>query len=276
MALETIACPYCGSANARPWAQERGFTVVRCECRLLFVNPRPTQDLIHTAVSTGVHGEEAGGLVAIARRSPSKIPRYRRVFAHMFPDVWSRSEPISWLDVGSGYGEILEAIAPLAPAGSHLEGLEPMGPKAEVARSRGLTITEDYLRRDHLKVDFVSSIDVFSHIPDYAKFLDDIRAVLNPRGEVFIETGNLADLEQRIEFPEELGVPDHLVFAGEKHLVGFLDRAGFDLVKLETVRVDGILHFAKTVAKKILGRPVQVNMPYTSKYRQLLIRARLR
>jgi SAM-dependent methyltransferase len=278
MAIEVIDCPYCGSSEYSAWAEERGFTTVRCRCGLLYVNPRPTPDSIHAAVSTGIHAEEAEGLNAIARRDGPKVARYRSIFSRMFADVWARREPISWLDVGAGYGEVVEAVVGLAPAGSRVEGLEPMHPKAAEARRRGLTVEEDYLRSTHAKVGFISSINVFSHIPDYGGFLSDVRDVLLPRGELFIETGNLADLDDRNSFPGPLGVPDHLVFAGMNHIRGFLDRSGFDIVKVEQVRSDDVLNFAKNIVKRILRPRVSysIGLPYTSPYRQLMVRARLR
>jgi hypothetical protein len=70
--------------------------------------------------------------------------------------------------------------------------------------------------------------------------------------------------------------PSHIVFAGEKHIRGYLERAGFDVVKVQAERVDTASDFVKNVAKILLGRPFLLRMPYTSRYRQLLVRARLR
>ena len=274
--MEAIACPYCGVRDDEPWAHERGFTTVRCRpCGFLYLNPRPNAEAIDAAVRTGMHGEVAQNLNVVARRRRAKIIQYRDVFARLFDDVWKRGEPVSWLDVGAGYGEIVEAVTSLVPPGSSVEGVEPMAPKASQARARGLNVTQGYLQSNHAKVDIVSMIDVFSHIPSFGTFLLDVRNVLKPTGEVFMETGNLADLDRREDFPGELGLPDHLAFAGEAHLLGFLERAGFELVRIEKVRVDGVINTAKSIAKKILGRPVLLRMPYSSRYRQLLIRARL-
>jgi SAM-dependent methyltransferase len=151
-----------------------------------------------------------------------------------------------------------------------------MRPKAEHARARGLAIVEDYLRPGRDEVDFVSVVDVFSHIPDFDRFLGDVRSVLSPCGEIFVETGNLADLADRQEFPGELGLPDHLVFAGEVHLRGYLERAGFEIVRVERARIDGVANLVKNAVKKLIGRPAVLGVPYTSDYRQLLVRARLR
>jgi SAM-dependent methyltransferase len=275
--MEVVPCPYCGSAERRLWATELGFAAVRCvQCALIYVSPRPSQKLITAAVRTGAHGAEADGLRVVSRRVPSKVGRYQHLLGRLFDDVWRANRPISWVDVGAGYGEVVEAVGRLAPQGSVIEGLEPMAPKAADARARGLPVVEDYLRSTHAKVGFISLVDVFSHIPDFSDFLADISAVLEPHGEIFIETGNLADLQRRDEFPGELGLPDHLVFAGEEQLRGFLERAGFEIVRVERLRIDGVVNLLKNFVKKTIGRPAQIRLPYRSKYRQLLIRARLR
>lgn len=273
--VEIIDCPYCGSRDYSMWAEERGFTAVRCtNCAFIYVNPRPTLELINLAVKTGVH--EAQKLNVKTRRIDARVARYRRVFSRLFADVWRSGEPVSWLDLGAGYGEIVEAVGELAPAGSQVEGVEPMKHKAVQAMARGLAITEGYLRPTHPKVGFISVVDVFSHIPHFGKFLVDVKSVLLPGGEIFIETGNLANLNCRDDFPGELGLPDHLVFAGEEHLYGYLEKAGFELLRTERVRVDGVTNFAKNLVKKLLGRPVKLGLPYRSSYRSLMVRARLR
>ena len=275
--METIVCPYCGGNDYTYWAQELSFTAVRCKnCALIYVNPRPTLASINAAVESGVHGEETQHLDVKSRRVSSKVLRYQKIFARMFDDVWKIGHPLSWLDVGAGYGEVVEAVVSLAPSGSQIKGLEPMKFKAEQARSRGLLITEDYLDSSHPKVNIISAINVFSHIPDFNKFLSDVRSVLEPRGEIFIETGNLADLKNRDEFPGELGLPDHLVFTGESHLRGYIEQAGFETVRIEKIRIDNALYLVKNIAKRILGKPVLLRVPYTSTYRQLMVRARLR
>lgn len=275
--LESVPCPYCRSDRHVHWANENGFAAVRClECGLLYCNPRPSVELIDSAVRTGAHGPEAQGLVVTARRIGAKVGRYRGVFSAMFGDLWRAGQPVSWLDVGAGYGEILEAVTALAPTGSRITGLEPMLPKAEAARARGLHIVQDYLRPGHPRVQVISLVDVFSHIPDFGQLLQDVRETLEPGGQVFIETGNLADLDRREQFPYELGLPDHLVFAGEKHLLGYLDRAGFDIVEIRRWRIDGLVNLAKNVVKRLIGRPAAFGLPYTSAYRQIQIRARLR
>jgi SAM-dependent methyltransferase/ribosomal protein S27E len=274
-ALELVRCPNCGSTESAAWAIERGFHAVRCaRCALIFVNPRPGREYIQAAVVGGAHGHADGRMDVSARRMGSKVGRYRRVLGRLFSDLWSAEAPVSWLDVGAGYGELVEAVMGLAPKGSIIEGLEPMKPKADDAKRRGLPVSQEWLSPGRPKVDVVSLVDVFSHIPDFNEILADVRSVLRPGGHLFLETGNLADLETRDQFPNELGLPDHLVFAGEEQIRGFLERARFQIVQIERARFDGVVNFFKCIAKKAIGRPVAIQIPYRSKYRQLLIRAR--
>ena len=190
----------------------------------------------------------------------------------MFDDVWKRKEGLSWLDIGAGYGEVVEAVTALAPPGSKIEGLEPMEPKREVALARGLTVRDCYLSAEKGEFDFVSLINVFSHIPDFPEFLGDLKKVLPVGGEFFLETGDFSDLDVS-ELTNELNLPDHLVFANEKNLTECLTRAGFTVVGVKKERMDTVLHCTKLIVKTLIGRKVSLAFPYRSRYRAMMIRA---
>jgi 2-polyprenyl-3-methyl-5-hydroxy-6-metoxy-1,4-benzoquinol methylase len=273
---EIINCPYCDESKSSPWASEYGFTAVKCfECGLVYVNPRPVQSLIREAVETGVHSNVEHGRTVIARRVGTKVARYKKLISIMFRDIWCSQKTISWLDVGAGYGELVEAITAIAPPGSIIEGIEPMKPKVENARGRGLKVREKFVSEIREKYDFVSIINIFSHIPDFRAFLKDLKNVIKTGGELLIETGNIGDLVHRREVPSELNLPDHLVFAGEKNVIGYLTEADFTIVSTRRMRRDGIINFAKNIVKKLIGRHVTLAIPYTSRYRSILIRAKL-
>jgi 2-polyprenyl-3-methyl-5-hydroxy-6-metoxy-1,4-benzoquinol methylase len=275
--LESVRCPSCGGKESGFWAEEAGFNVVRCKgCRFLYVNPRPCFDYINEAVRSGRHSSADTNLNVRSRRIPGKVALYRRLFAKAYSDLWETLSPITWLDVGAGYGEILEAVSALAPRGSTIIGCEPMHHKADIARANGLNVVDRYLGPKEFQADVISIIDIFSHVPNFAEFLAVVASNLAPNGSLFIETGNLADLGSRREFPGELGLPDHLAFAGEKHLINYLSNAGFDVLEVQRQRIDNFRHFAKNTVKWIIGRPSVLAIPYTSNYRQIRIKAKLR
>jgi len=273
---EVINCPYCNKSSYDHWASENGFNAVKCKnCDFVYVNPRPDQALISEAVKTGNHREVANGHNVVAQREKKKIAQYEKIFTGVFSDVWKKSEPVTWLDIGAGYGEIVEAVTRLACDGSRIEGIEPMTPKANEAQRLGLSVREQYLSDVAEKYDFVSLVNVFSHVPDFRQFLCEIKTVIKDGGEFFMEAGNIADLPSSESVCDTLNLPDHLTFAGEKHYIGYLEEAGFEVVSIKRVRRDGILTCCKLIAKKILGRRVFIRLPYTSAYRALFIRARL-
>ncbi len=219
----------------------------------MYVNSRPMACLITEAVETGIHSNVEHGRTAIVRRVGKKVGCYQKVLRSMFRDVWQSSRQISWLDVGAGYGEIVEAVSTLAPQGSRTEGIEPMRPKAKHTQALGLKVSEKYLCDVTKRFDFVSLIHVYSHIPDFRAFLSQVKNVLTDGGEFFIETGNIGDLARSCEVPTELDLPDHLVFAGERHLMGYLSDAGFSVVAARKSRKDGVVNFAKNVVKTSSG-----------------------
>lgn len=275
---ERINCLFCNRSESDEWASENGYTAVKCRgCGLVYVNPRPASTLIDEAVKTGVHRDVEHGRDVIGARSPSKVARYKKLLVGLFPDVLKKQRPISWIDVGAGFGELVEGVTALSADGSKVVGLEPMTPKAAVAKARGLDVRESYLSEITETFDFLSLINVFSHIPDFREFLRDVKRVLNANGEILIETGNTADLKSRSEVPGDLDLPDHLVFAGVNHLRGFLEEAGFQVIAVKEARVDGVLRFSKNLVKKLMGRKnITVRIPYTSPYRSVFLRARLR
>jgi 2-polyprenyl-3-methyl-5-hydroxy-6-metoxy-1,4-benzoquinol methylase len=276
MKLKNINCPCCNNKSYQPWAIELNYQVVRCvSCKLLYVNPMPDSDDVDAAVRNGEHLVDAQKLNVRSRRIPKKISAYK-VLESQFSDLWRSKRKIIWVDVGCGYGETLEAVQMLAATGSTVLGVEPMAHKAKSAQSRGLQIVNSYLQPNQFKADVISAVDIFSHIPDFHSFLEIVATNLIAGGEVFIETGNLADIMSRSEFPGELGLPDHLVFAGVKQITKYLNASGFDVVDIREQRVDTLLNTIKNVVKKMIGRQGYIKMPYTSKYRQIRIRAKLR
>jgi 2-polyprenyl-3-methyl-5-hydroxy-6-metoxy-1,4-benzoquinol methylase len=191
----------------------------------------------------------------------------------MFAAEIERGKPLSWLDVGAGYGEFVEAVLSTLPRGSHICGIEPMSPKMESARARGLPVVDTPLSQVQGRFDVISLINVFSHIPDFSAFLREVAAHSEPEGILFLETGNGGDIE-RSQYPGELYLPDHLVFAGPKHIDAFLQKEGFGIVMLHEQRIDTAASVAKHVVKGLLkGRP-ELAVPYSSPFRTVFFKAR--
>jgi 2-polyprenyl-3-methyl-5-hydroxy-6-metoxy-1,4-benzoquinol methylase len=273
--LEYVNCPYCNVTDGQVWAKENGFSAIKCDnCNFIYVNPRPKRSLIKQSVEEGMHSYLSDPRSKVTRRIKTKINIYERKFSNLLPDVWQKKMPVSWLDVGAGFGEIIQAVSALAPANSSIEGIEPMKPKVALARKLNLNVKEGYLEQVDKTFNFISFINVFSHLDNIDDFLKECNNHLADSGELIIETGNMADLKSASNAPGELDLPDHLMFAGEKHIIGFLERNNFEVLNSISYRRDTPLNFIKDVIKKLMGRSVNLSIPYTSEYRTIIYRAK--
>jgi SAM-dependent methyltransferase len=287
--LETIPCPYCGGDQSEPWAEENGFTAVRCSaCGLVFVNPRPAPDAIDEAIHLGMHATESGTMDVSgfrARISQQKIVKMQKRLAQLYPSGELQAGPVAWLDIGAGFGELLLALRDSAHPQSTLLGVEPCQPKLDKAQELGV---EMRAALDEVTATFgyVSLINVLSHLPDPADFLSMLTARLVPGGELLLVTGNGGDL-RRADYPDVLYLPDHLIFAGEKHVIGWLDQAGFDVVAIRRYRDflprtrrssrSILINTARHILKRLRGRPSSYRLfPARGPFRSLWVRARLR
>lgn len=274
LALVEVDCPLCRASASVEWGHENGFTARKCSaCGLVYVSPRPDDSHISEATKVGQHRGEAQQLNFIYARSTRKIRRYRTMLRRGLGEAMP-SSAVSWLDVGAGFGELIEAVQDLLPKGSSIRGIEPMGPKAEDARRRGLPISSEPLSSIDEQFDFVSLINVLSHLPDPAAFLTDIARLVRPGGTLLLVTGNGGDLDSAADYPDRLDLPDHLVFAGRDHVARFLETAGFTLYRARARRVDTPLFAAKLLIKKMLGARVPLVRPLQSPFRDMFYLAR--
>lgn len=276
-ALETqvvVPCPLCDRREAWGWGCENGYSAVKCVgCGLVYVSPRPADETISEATRTGQHRHEVGAMSVVYSPSRRKLARYRSRMQRVLAGELG-NDPVTWLDIGAGFGELLEALRDVLPAGSRIRGIEPMAAKAAHARARGLPVTSEPLAQVTERFDFVSLINVFSHLPDPGSFLSDLRRLVRPGGTLVLMTGNGAELDSADSYPDRLDLPDHLVFAGRPQLDAFLGEAGFEPYRRDLVRLDTASWAAKALIKKTLGQPVPLVIPYRSRFRDMLYLAR--
>ena len=273
VSLEHVDCLVCGSGTSREWATEHGYTARKCaDCGLVFVSPRPTLASIDEAARTGMHATDDGEVSVTDRFKGIRVVLRRRLVRQLWPEL-AGGGPIRWLDVGAGHGELLLALQGVLPPASTLVGVEPNRAKAASMRSRGVTAVGS-LGEVEGSFDVVSMMNVYSHLPDPREFLASLREVLEPGGRLILETGNGAELADRSEYPDELSLPDHLSFTGEPQLRRVLTDAGYEVLRVDRRRVDGVAHTGVSVLRRLRGHPTPVGLPYRSPFRFLYATSR--
>jgi 2-polyprenyl-3-methyl-5-hydroxy-6-metoxy-1,4-benzoquinol methylase len=256
--------------------------MVKCDqCGLVYLNPRPNADEIDEAARTGLHKFGPGSLNVVGRYSAKRVTAYRAKLEPLMDQMKHPQKPLRWLDIGAGFGELVEAVLQLGPRGSEIRGIEPCQPKVSKARSKTLPVSAQPLSEIEERFTHISLINVYSHLPDPAQFLSELHRLMEPNAYLLLVTGNGGDIP-RSEFPGSLYLPDHLSFAGERNIRSVLDDAQYDIVTItphaETSTLDSKpLTLVKNIARRLTGRsPLPLSFPKYSGFRSLWIVAQRR
>jgi SAM-dependent methyltransferase len=248
--MKNVNCYYCGDSKSNFYASENGYNLVKCNTfGLLYVNPRPSDNDILQAHKTGQHkGDEL--LTVTGSFQDSKVKNYKEVLAELFGTEF----PIhinSWLDIGCGHGEFLLAIQEFSNTNPILKGLEPNVEKQKSGQKYSLDISDFDLSKHSAKYDVISLLNVYSHLPDPAQSIADLKSYLQPNGMILIETGDGShfSIEDQIR---PFYLPDHLSLASEMHVVNLLKRNGFEISSILKLPLDpslSMISFAKELIK---------------------------
>jgi len=259
MKLIEVSCYNCNSDDYAYFDSENGYNLVKCKkCGLLYVNPRPTLESISQALPTGVHNGEKP-INFTGRYDEKKINKYLRVLKEFYPDWTSELSGKKWLDIGCGYGELLETLKIYSNDTVKAKGSEPNVAKAQFDRTKNLDVS--FLNMETLtdKFDVISLLNVYSHIPDPVKYLDGLKKNLNPNGEIFLQTGHSAHIPAKHYF-KPYQMPDHLSFANREIVENIFRKLGFEIVHTNIYRNEffpfkfNFYRFCKEVVKVILRR----------------------
>lgn len=226
--MENVLCYNCGSSKATDFAQENGFSLVKCAgCGLLYVNPRPNAEEVDQAHKLGQHrGAEL--IQTTGFYDFSKVSSYTQTLKEVFGDG-KVLKGKKWLDIGCGFGEFLEALNKFSSDGVIAKGVEPNVKKAAAARKNGLDVSYFDLAEHQEKYDYISILNVYSHLPDPLKTISEWKNLLMPGGQLILETGDTADLTVDLH-PKPFYLPDHLSFASEKIVTNILEKSGFEVM----------------------------------------------
>ena len=235
MNTEITNCYICNIDDANFYDEENGYTYVKCNtCSLIYLNPRPISSDISEAHKTGMHrGDKV--IHVTGRFKKSKISTYITILKDFYTDGLSSFNNKSWLDIGCGNGEFLEALKSINK-NIKLKGSEPNEIKASTCLKRGLDVEWiAHLDKHTVKYDYISLLNVYSHLPDPVEFISKIKERLNPHGELFLQTGHSSHLPSTLHHKPYLA-PDHLSFANREIVEGILVKMGFEIIHTNIYR----------------------------------------
>ncbi len=244
--MRQINCPVCG-ADARSVLMRGGdlyhhlpgeFSLVRCGCGLVFINPQPDNAELATFYPDDYLAHQA-------RARPPRLGRHRAFKTFILrwyygcpmqgapPPRWARvlMRPLLfWFSLGTmksmlpyhGGGAILDVgcgnagwLSALKEYGWRVQGVELDEPAARAAADAGVPVACGTLLDAQFSAasfDVVRLHYVLEHLVNPAETLDEIRRILKPDGLCYIRIPNIASLTYRLFgrywFP--LDIPRHV------------------------------------------------------------------
>jgi len=272
MSTEQVNCYNCKSSSASQYAEENGYTLVKCnECGLLYVNPRPGKEQMSQATMTGLHqGEKIINVTEVFK--PEKVNHYLDILSDLFGK--DENDKIkNWMDIGCGNGEFLLALSKFFTQ-IDAKGIEPNVHKQQVAKGKGLNVGFYDLDTANEKYDTISILNVYSHLPDPLEAFANWHKLLKPGGEIIIETGDTAHLSYE-EHHKPFYLPDHLSFANEEIVTSILHRTGFEVLTVKKYRYHwGLLSTIKDNLLYLAGKKKYRFSTFNKKPTDMWIRAR--
>jgi SAM-dependent methyltransferase len=230
-------------------------TIVKCKsCRFKFTNPQFEADEYDDfyKAAPGPDGSQIEMELADNRRF-GRLARYVR------GDVEGRAR---FLDFGCGHGGFLAAMND--PLGTGFEVGQPssfmVGP-SRVTTGKFFNVAGCKPFEDGA-FDFITSFDVFEHLPNLDKYVDALGRLLAPKGRLVVTVPDAASWNARVAGRRwNMYLLEHLWFFDENTLNVFMKRASFRQIRHRKLPYDASLaHIVRRV-----GQTYNWSMPALSK-----------
>lgn len=249
-----VKCPICMATAGRYWFTKNNCHVHRCSaCGLIFVHPTPDPATIYSEeYFCGAHGgfgyinydEEKGTDTKSFTAYLDRIERLHSVKGAL-------------LDVGAATGAF---VAAAKARGWDASGVEISDFAAGIGRKKGLSVqtgTLDSVTFAPESFDVVTLWDVFEHVPDPHRALEQIRTILKPGGLAVMNLPDAGSLYARMAgkcWPLIIP-PEHMHLFREENLKNLLEAHGFAWLEKDKIGKSYTPAYVLQILSTIRGNP---------------------
>lgn len=265
-----VPCPSCAMKDGHTFKfSKSGFKFLECPaCRTLFINPRPTPQLLgefyKSARSFGVFNEKIFPASEAARRELIFSPRAHKVVELCRKYLSGPVDTVDTLvDIGAGFGTFCEE-AQGTGFFKKVIAVEPSPALAESCRRKGLNVVpapiED-ARFDDFHISVAVCFELIEHLFSPKEFLSACRRWISGNGLLVLTTLNIDGFDLQVLGPlsENIDGPEHLNYFTKESICRLLQTYGFDV--LETL-TPGKLDAELVRKKAIAGMLDLENQPF--------------
>ncbi len=231
-------CPACGSSDFLFEFEKLSFKYVSCKaCATLFVNPRPTFEILREfyskSPSTIFWVNEFFKPVADVRREKIFRPR-----AEYISNMLAGNRRYVIGDIGAGFGLFLEELRKILPDNQFI-AIEPSQEMADICYSKGIEVQCMFLEEiNEMKgrFDLLTVFELIEHLFDPGLFLDHARNLLKPNALLYLTTLNVYGFDIQTLWGKSKSVvpPHHLNFFNPTSIKYLLEKIGFEIIEIST------------------------------------------
>ena len=146
------------------------------------------------------------------------------------------------VEIGSNDGVLL---APLKEFGINALGVEPASNIAEIAKSRGLNVINDFfntntakkISNEYGRANAIFANNVLAHIDDMDEIFKGIKSLLHETGILVFEVQYLLDLVKHFQY--DFIYHEHLCYYSLRPLISFLDKYNMEIFDVKRVPIHG-------------------------------------
>ncbi len=234
--IEQGACYVCNSREREPFSEIYDFEYIKCSsCSHVYTTKRYTEKTIQEFYKTNQYYSKttyADKESCYYRRENVAKPK-----AEFFEQFVSPSSNRTWLDVGSGIGDL---VSVLSEKGWNVDGVELSESSITFAEetfgvSLQQTTLEDFVAQNkETKYDAVSFIGVLEHVVNPVEHLEMAASVLNNKGIIAIQVPNALSLTSYLQalFPQNvfrhMSPIEHIMLFSKNSLCKALGIIGFE------------------------------------------------
>ena len=256
-----VPCPACGAEDSKAKFEKNSISYVNCRvCQTLYVNPRPSPDVLEWFYRGSPNYAYWNNVVFPA----SEAARLQKIFVPRVDQLLELCRKYSVetkaiLEVGAGFGTFCSEVK-ARNVFSRVVAVEPTPDLAETCRKRGLEILEqpiEQIELDHTALfDVVASFEVIEHLFAPIDFIGHMARLLKPGGLLILTCPNGQGFDI-----ETLGTAsntvdhEHLNYFNPSSLSKLLTNCGLEVLKSFT---SGKLD-AELVRNKILAGEFDVS-----------------
>lgn len=233
-----VLCPACGASSFCVKFNKYELTYVECcNCQTIYVNPRPTPEILDIYYKTSENYAYWNKYIFPAseenRRKKIFLPRVERIleFCHEYNVGHD-----CLLEVGAGFGTFCKEMQ----AKSYFKriiAVEPTPDLANTCRNKGLEVIEKPIEQVNLsdqKIDIIVSFEVIEHLFCPRDFINSCASILLPGGLLVLTCPNIKGFD--IATLQELSTAvdnEHLNYFHPAS-ISLLLECGFEVLQLLT------------------------------------------